>query len=222
MIRLNKFIAERLNVSRRKADELISSGVISVNSAPGTVGQQVDPKLDTVLYNNLELPGAKPTLTILFNKPRGFVCSRNNQGSYTIYDILPKEYHHLNPIGRLDKDSGGLLVLTNDGELNQQLSHPSFEKEKVYRVSINKPLHPGDVEILTNGVELEDGPSVLGIGNLNDDRKQMLVTLHEGRNRQIRRSFEALGYRVTKLIRQQFGEYSLSQVPKPRDILEIS
>ena len=222
MIRLNKLIAERLNVSRRKADDLISSGSVSVNSLPGLVGQQVNLAKDKILFNNAALPDAKPTLTILFNKPRGFICSRNNQGGYTIYDILPKEYHHLNPIGRLDKDSGGLLVLTNDGNLNQQLSHPSFEKEKVYRVSLNKPLHPSDAETLMKGVELEDGPSILGLSQLNDDSKQWKVVLHEGRNRQIRRSFEALGYSVTKLIRLQFGQYSINQVPRPRDILEIS
>jgi 23S rRNA pseudouridine2605 synthase len=222
MIRLNKLLAERLGVSRRKADELIVAGLVTVNGHTGSNGQQVDASADIVLFKNSPLPEPKPIMTILFNKPIGFVCSRNSQGNNTIYDILPPEYRHLNTIGRLDKDSGGLLVLTNDGTLNQQLAHPSYEKEKVYTVALNKPLSDNDVKILTKGVQLADGSSILKMNSLNSDRKHWQVIIHQGRNRQIRRSFEALGYTVNKLIRTQFGHFSLNQVPKPKDILEIS
>ena len=222
MTRLNKFLAQRLNISRRKADSIISEGLITVNGKIASNGVIVNPEKDIILYNQNQLPAAQPKMTILFNKPIGFVCSRNGQNNNTIYDILPEKYHHLNPIGRLDKNSGGLLVLTNDGDLSYNLSHPSNQKLKIYIVSLDKPLKTEDEEQLSKGVELSDGPSRLLLSQLGESRKKWNITLHEGRNRQIRRSFDALGYKVTKLVRTKFGDFSLILVPGQRDILEIS
>lgn len=221
MIRLNKLLAERLSISRRKADSLIADGKVSVNGQTAANGCLINIDQDTVLVNDKALPAKKPDLTILFNKPTGFVCSRNSQGNNTIYDILPKKYQHLNPIGRLDKNSGGLLVLTSNGELNYYLSHPSNEKKKVYIVHLNKPLTSADESSLQNGVQLSDGISILKLSKLDKNGNRWLVTLYEGRNRQIRRSFEACRYKVTKLIRISFGDFSIDQVPKPNDILEL-
>ena len=125
---------------------------------------------------------------MLLNKPVGYVCSRKGQGSQTIYDLIPAKYHHLESVGRLDKDSSGLLLLTDDGELANKLTHPSFRKEKVYEVTLDKSLHESDLARLQHGIELDDGTSRFIISPLKA-QNSYLVTISEGRNRQIRRTF---------------------------------
>lgn len=150
----------------------------------------------------------------MLNKPTGFVVSRNGQGSQTIYDLLPRELWHLNPIGRLDKNSSGLLLLTNDGELANRLTHPKYKKEKQYQVTLNKQLGSIDQdEISHKGVKLDDGLSKLKLSHPADDYKTWRVTMSEGRNRQIRRTFAALDYKVTALHRTHFGEHALGKLP---------
>lgn len=213
-MRINKFIASSTRLSRRAADKAIEAGRVLVNNLPPQPGQDITDQ-DTVTLDKrpVTLPDAAAIQTIIFNKPTGVVVSREGQGNKTIYDILPPELQHLNPIGRLDKYSSGLLLLTNDGELSHKLTHPSFEKTKIYEIGLNKPLTETDFLTITGkGVPLEDGPSKLGLvrqGN-HHDNKRWRVSMHEGRNRQIRRTFEALGYTVTKLDRTHFGEYALS------------
>ena len=127
-----------------------------------------------------------------------------------MYDLLPAEYQQLKPVGRLDKDSSGLLLLTNDGQLAHELTHPSFQKEKQYVIRLDKELSEADFETITKkGVPLVDGISKFGLDYVNDQNYEWKVTMAEGRNRQIRRTFEALGYHVTKLHRTQFGPYQL-------------
>lgn len=206
-MRINKLLAERLGISRRKADEFLLKNDVLVNDTMALQGQDIT-DTDTITINGKALP-AKPAYTyVLFNKPVGYVCSRDGQGSATIYDLLPSEYHHLNPVGRLDKDSSGLLLLTNDGDLHQKLTHPSYEKQKQYQVMLDKPLTPNDQALIKKGVLLDDGTSILSLGD-GKDNHSWTVTMHEGRNRQIRRTFEALGYRITKLHRTTFGDYQL-------------
>src|SRR5690606_28032606 len=137
---------------------------------------------------------ATGTVTIMLNKPVGYVVSRAGQGSRTIYDLLPPEYHHLKPIGRLDKDSSGLLLLTNDGQLAQDLTHPQYQKIKIYEVELNiPPLQPHRETSSNHGVELDHGNSRLILDPLEDDGgRSWRFTMHEGRNRQIRRTFAAL------------------------------
>ena len=149
---------------------------------------------------------------LMLNKPAGYVCSRNGQGSKTVYDLLPKKYHYLKTIGRLDKDSSGLLLLTNDGELANKLTHPRYQKSKVYEVSLNKELKSSDQSKLQKGVSLDNGLSRFSYIKSTSANKYE-VTLSEGRNRQIRRTFEAIGYRVSKLHRTDFGSYSLGGLP---------
>jgi 23S rRNA pseudouridine2605 synthase len=206
-MRLNKFIALHTEYSRRKADELIASGRIRVNNQSIDAGYQVQSS-DTVTLDNQTINTATELATIIFHKPAGYVCSRDGQGSDTIYSLLPKEYQQLNSVGRLDKDSSGLLILTNDGELAQKLTHPSHHKIKVYVVSLNKQLQPLHQQMISDfGVTLDDGPSKFEISKLENGRLQ--VSMYEGRNRQIRRTFEALGYRVKTLHRVQLGTYSI-------------
>ena len=148
---------------------------------------------------------------LAFHKPVGYVCSRRAQGpAPTLYELLPKEYHHLKTVGRLYKDSSGLILLTNDGDFAFQMTHPKFRKTKVYEVELNKSLEPLHQQIITEyGVALEDGPSQFKV--IKDD-DHYIVILSEGRNRQIRRTFAALGYTVTKLHRTEFGKYELGNL----------
>ena len=150
-------------------------------------------------------------LYVGLNKPAGYVCSRKAQGEFpTIYELLPAKYHDLKTVGRLDKDSSGLILLTNDGDFAFKMTHPSFTKTKVYEVELDHPLEPlHQQEISDFGIEIGDGVSKLGLTRLDDSRQHWRVEMSEGRNRQIRRTFGALGYTVTRLHRTAFGPYLL-------------
>jgi 23S rRNA pseudouridine2605 synthase len=151
------------------------------------------------------------------------VVSRDGQGSKTIYDLLPPDFHHLKPVGRLDKDSSGLLLLTNNGQLAQELTHPKYRKMKIYEVELDKPLTSADWQKITEvGVRLEDGVSRFELHRLEkNDGLKWVVTIYEGRNRQIRRSFAVLGYTVKRLHRSHFGDYFLGDLqPSDFKILE--
>ena len=222
--RLNKFLAERLGVSRREADDLISSGQITVNGQKASLGNKVDTK-SIICYNNKTIPFEANYTYIAFNKPVGYVCSRRAQGQApTLYDLLPQEYRKLKTVGRLDKDSSGLILLTNDGDFAFQMTHPKFRKTKVYEVELNSPLEPLHQQMISDyGVMLDDGPSRFKIIRKDTpDTKSYQVILTEGRNRQIRRTFAALGYRVTKLHRTQFGKYELNNLASGKyDIIKL-
>ena len=263
-IRLNKFLAERLGISRREADELISAGKVTINGRKALLGDkmQVTSTGDTFVggpprklergITKVAGPVERPEIQcdgklvpfdvnytyLAFNKPVGYVCSRRAQGKApTIYDLLPKKYHNLKTVGRLDKDSSGLILLTNDGDFAFQMTHPKFHKEKVYEVELDKPLEPLHQQMISDyGVMLDDGPSKFTVitslvtstggraggtpmerSDMGEtartgpvERKRFTVILTEGRNRQIRRTFAALGYTVTKLHRTKFGKYELS------------
>jgi pseudouridine synthase len=150
----------------------------------------------------------------MLHKPVGYVCSRNGQGSQTIYQLLPSELQQLKPVGRLDKDSSGLLILTNDGGLAHELMHPGFQKTKQYTIRLNQPLQPLHHQIITHyGIQLEDGRSRLQLERQTEGNDyEWHVTMREGRNRQIRRTFAALGYTVTNLHRTHFGNYTLGEL----------
>jgi len=223
-IRLNKFLAERLGVSRREADDLISAGKITVNGSPAVLGVHID-KNDKVCYNNKIVPFDTEHLYLAFNKPVGYVCSRRAQGSApTLYDLLPKAYQKLKTVGRLDKDSSGLILLTNDGDFAFQMTHPKFRKIKIYEVELDRPLEPLHQQMISDyGVMLDDGPSKFlimkneltkpsssGRSSKEISQAHYIVSISEGRNRQIRRTFATLGYRVTRLHRTEFGKYQLS------------
>lgn len=210
-MRLNSFVAQATGLSRRKADDVIRNGRIVVNGDVAKLGDQVDERDKICLDDHLlSLPIKQ---TIILNKPKGYVVSRNGQGSKTIYDLLPTKYWELKPIGRLDKDSSGLLLLTNDGELAHSLTHPSHNKQKIYEVSLNRGLTTEDEKKIAAGVELEDGMSRLNLSRLSRDRLSMIVVMSEGRNRQIRRTFAQLGYMVSRLHRTRFGDFGLEELP---------
>jgi 23S rRNA pseudouridine2605 synthase len=211
-MRLNKYIALHTGVGRRRADQLIKDGKVMLNGEPAVLGLDFEGG-DQITINGLEVDGRVKVMTIMLNKPEGYVCSRNGQGSKTVYDLLPKELHNLKPVGRLDKDSSGLLLLTNDGKLANKLTHPSHKKEKIYELRLENSLTKEDLDRITKAsVELKDGPSKFKVNYLNDKGTKLKVTMHEGRNRQIRRTFAALGYKTEKLHRTQFGKYQLNSL----------
>ena len=140
-MRINKFIAQATGLSRRAADTAIGEGRVLVNGQKPSAGQDVSTN-DAVLMDGKRITAPNQAQTIILNKPVGYVVSRDGQGSQTIYDLLPPELHQLKPVGRLDKDSSGLLLLTNDGQLAQELTHPRYQKTKIYEIRLDKPLQP--------------------------------------------------------------------------------
>lgn len=213
-MRINRFVAQASGLSRRAADAAVAAGRVRLNGSLPLTGQAVRDG-DTVTLDGQVLAVPAACTTVMLNKPTGYVCSRRGQGSRTMYDLLPPELCQLKPVGRLDKDSSGLLLLTDDGELANRLTHPRFGKQKVYEIELDQPLRPADrQQIATVGVSLEDGPSRLQLRpQAGSGGRGWLVTMREGRNRQIRRTFAALGHRVVKLHRIQFGSYELGAVP---------
>lgn len=213
-MRINKYIALASPLSRRAADAAVLAGRVQINGKPADAGSQVN-ALDVVSLDGKPIFVDQKLQTIMLHKPVGVVVSRDGQGAKTVYDLLPPEYQHLNPVGRLDKNSSGLLLMTNDGALANELTHPRYAKIKLYEIRLNQPLAPLHQQMINDrGLTLEDGLSKLQLEKLDDTGYAWRVTMHEGRNRQIRRTFSALDYTVTRLHRTQFGEYCLGDLPK--------
>jgi 23S rRNA pseudouridine2605 synthase len=208
--RLNKYLAFHLGLSRREADDLIAAGKVSINGEVAELGNRLKPG-DKVAVQGKAIKEKTEYSYVLLNKPIGYVSSRKQQGEHeTLYALLPSELHSLKPVGRLDKDSSGLLLLTDDGDFAYNMTHPKFYKVKTYEVSLDRGLEPLHQQMISDyGVQLEDGPSKLSLEKVNDTQKDWVVTMHEGRNRQIRRTFASLGYTVTKLHRTSFGGYKI-------------
>ena len=212
-MRLNKYIAAHTTNSRRKADELIARGSVTINGQTAGLGTRVQDTDKVFIDQKLVRPRVlEAAVTLMLNKPVGYVCSRKGQGAPTVYSLIPLKYHHLDIVGRLDKASSGLLLLTSDGALHQQLTHPSYQKEKVYHISLDKPLITEHITSIKTGVQLKDGPSKLQIKSLQGQGKLWEVRMHEGRNRQIRRTFAVLGYDVLSLERLRFGDHTLGDL----------
>ena len=212
--RLNKYIALHAGISRREADDFVTHGRVTVNGETATNGTQVTAH-DLVEIDGRPIKKDTVLTYIALNKPISYVCSRRAQGDdKTIYDLLPAEYHTLKSVGRLDRDSSGLLLLTNDGDFAHQMTHPSFQKIKQYDVTLDKPLQPLHQQMINDfGIDLDDGKSRLTLEGQSDNRLEWTVIMSEGRNRQIRRTFAALGYTVAKLHRTTFGPYRLNDLP---------
>lgn len=218
-MRINKYLAAHTPLSRRSADSAITNGRVFVN------GTRIENGYDVQLADIITLDGSpivtkkKQTYTIMLNKPVGYVCSRNGQGSETIYTLLPEQLSSLNIVGRLDKESSGLLLLTSDGTLANTLTHPRYEKQKVYEVTLDRYLSEDDQRLIVErGVNIGDERLSMFDVRFLETPQHLLVTLTEGRNRQIRRTFEARRYKVRKLHRIKFGTYSLGTLPSGKYI----
>lgn len=213
MERLQKIIANSGYCSRRKAEELILNGKVKVNGETiNTLGSKAS-YADTIIINGVTLK-LEPKEYVLLYKPRGVVSSvHDDKGRKTVVDIVESE-NRLYPVGRLDYDTSGLLLLTNDGELTNLLIHPSHEVEKVYLVKIDDIVNPSLVKSLSNGVVIDGkktGKARVKIKKIDKKKKSSLIefTIYEGRNHQVKKMFEAIGYKVSKLKREKFAGLTL-------------
>lgn len=231
-LRLNKYLALKGYASRRGADKLIEDGHVTVNGKPAETGMQVDAEIDNIVVSGgkRELNIQNETLVyIALNKPVDYITSTTSEQGQSVMELLTEEKQigkkkiplkaRVFPVGRLDKDSEGLVLLTNDGELANQLTHPRYEHEKEYEVTIDKQLSPASRKVLTKGMRLDD--EVVGgieiINEWNQGRRTIVtVILKEGKNRQIRRMFGALGYHVISLKRTRISELMLGILPPGR------
>ena len=206
-IRLNRFVAQSGLCSRREADDFIAAGLVSVNGVIVTeLGTKVKPT-DVVKFNDERLQGEKNVYLVL-NKPKGYVTTlEDDHAEKTVMELVQNACkERIYPVGRLDKNSLGLLLFTNDGDITRQLTHPSLRKKKIYEVTLDKALTRADFEQLAEGITLEDGDIYFDeISYIKDDKKSVGVEIHSGRNRIVRRMFEHLGYKVTKLDRVYYA-----------------
>jgi 23S rRNA pseudouridine2605 synthase len=215
---LNKYLAHCGVCSRREAAEVIKTGTVVVNGKVITEpGHKVTDK-DEVKVNGKKISIQKELVYILLNKPKDYITtSEDPQGRRTIMDLMRGvSTNRIYPVGRLDRNTTGVLLLTNDGELTQKLSHPSFQVKKVYEVTLDKPLEKKDFEKLLNGVTLEDGfiaPDALGYADPKN-KKIVGIEIHSGRNRIVRRMFESLGYDVKGLDRVLFANLTKKNVDR--------
>lgn len=221
-MRLNKYIAHAGICSRREADELIAAGSVKVNGRVVTeMGYQVLPG-DQVSYGGETLRSERPRYFLL-NKPKGFITTTEDpQERRTVMMLMDGCCaERIYPVGRLDRATTGLLLFTNDGELAKRLTHPSTQVYKIYQVELNKPVTKEDMKRLLEGIELEDGPMHVDdiqyaeVGG-KVDKRVVGVQLHSGRNRIVRRLFEALGYEVHKLDRTVFAGLTKKDLPRGR------
>ena len=207
-IRLNKFIANSGVCSRREADTLIQAGVVTVNGEVVTeLGTKVNVYKDEVKFNGEKLKGEEKVYLVM-NKPKGYVTTASDpHAEKTVMELLKGCPFRVFPVGRLDKSTTGVLMFTNDGELAEKLTHPSYDKKKIYQVSLDKPLKQEDYEKALAGVELTDGK--MAADELEfidaDDHRKLGIEIHSGKNRIVRRLFEALGYEVKALDRVYFA-----------------
>ncbi|EDY85151.1 conserved hypothetical protein, putative [Verrucomicrobiia bacterium DG1235] len=234
LIRTQKLLADAGICSRRVAEEYIKNGEVTINGKTAELGSKVDPAIDDVRLNGRRIKVVKhKQLVIALNKPKGFICSNDDpHNDRTVFDLLPTDYNRerLFCAGRLDKDSEGLLILTNDGDLANRLMHPSNLVTKRYHVSLKQPFPKAKIFRLMRGVTVEGEKlkveKAVFAGDKNKaESTELDLAMHHGKKREIRRLFQALHYDVKKLKRYQIGRYSIKGMPKgasiglsPRDI----
>lgn len=217
-MRLNKFIAHCGICSRRAADVLIKEGKVKVNKTLVIEpGHRVMPN-DKVYLEGKEITIEDDLVYIIMNKPKNTITTLNDEkGRRTVIDIIKSKVpQRVYPVGRLDKDTTGLLILTNDGDVAKKLAHPSHGVSKVYHASLDKPLEPEHFDAIKNTLQLEDGPApILDIQYvINGAPEEIGIEIHIGRNRIVRRIFEHLGYEVVKLDRVYFGGFTKKDIPR--------
>ena len=218
-MRLNKYIASSGVCSRREADELISKGKVKVNGEVVTeMGVKVS-ATDKVMVSGKAINPEKKVY-ILLNKPKDCISTvKDNHADRTVMDIVNYEGNErIYPVGRLDRNTTGVLLLTNDGDLTKKLTHPSYKKKKIYHVSLDNVISKGELQDILEGIVLDDGPINADAISFVDegDRRQVGIELHSGKNRIVRRIFEHLGYRVEKLDRVYFAGLTKKNVPRGR------
>ncbi|QAY66200.1 pseudouridine synthase [Paenibacillus protaetiae] len=220
MERLQKILAQAGVASRRKCEEMIQAGLVEVNGEKVTeLGAKADPAADVITVNGKRIRGEKK-LYLMLNKPKGVITSATDpQGRKVVTDFLPGIKERVYPVGRLDYDTEGLLLLTNDGEFANLLTHPSHHVPKTYLATVRGVPHGTSLEKLQKGIKLEDGmtaPAEVEYHDIDTEKNQatISITIYEGRNRQVRRMFDAIHHPVIRLKRVRFGELPLSPLPR--------
>ncbi len=211
-VRLNKLLAERFGIARRKADAAISEGRVTVDGRRAEIGERVDPSGQKIVFDGKILPDLTKRFSFAFHKPRGYVTTLQTSREYgkPISELLPPELG-LKPAGRLDTESEGLLIVSNDGSLINAITHPRFELEKEYRVFTEQEVYQSEVDQLEYGIELDDGwcePDRIQ----QTGKRELIIVIHEGRKREIRRLINAVGHHVYRLIRIRIGEVELADL----------
>ncbi len=216
-IKLAAFLSRSGVAARRKAEELILQGLVQVNGeVENNVARRVDPEKDSVAYRGKTLNLATEKILLALHKPKGVVSTVSDpDGKPVVTDFVPKQYQHLRffPVGRLDEDTEGLILLTNDGEFSQKVTHPKYEVAKLYRVTISGSLTDNEIHRLESGLKLKDfraKPAVVEI--IDSDARGDIVelTIHEGKHHEVRRMMKALNHPVRRLVRLEVGPYKLS------------
>ncbi len=214
--RLQKILSARGIVSRRKAEEWITAGRVQVNGSIAILGDSADPDTDEILLDGRPLPSMQAYVYIMLNKPRGYVTTLSDEkGRQNVAQLVADCGVRVYPIGRLDMDSEGLLLLTNDGAFANKLMHPKHEVKKVYEVTV-RGYHPAAPVLLRRPIELDGYPirePQVKLVRAEGEKAKLQVTIHEGRNRQVRRMCEAAGMTVTRLRRIQEGNLYLGNLP---------
>ena len=230
-VRLNKYIASTGFCSRRKADEYIEAGKVMVNGKIITELGHIISEKDRVMVENKQIK-PESLVYIRYYKPAGYITTMDDEkGRKTIYDILPEEVQNLKPVGRLDKDSTGLLILTNDGDFINDLTHPAVKVPKVYRVTVQGKLNLNDISLMEKGIEIEKGQIAYALARIIEfegKNSVLEIVLYQGLNRQIRKMLDCLGHPVISLKRLSMGPVDLQGLKrgqfkyiKPKQVNEI-
>ena len=214
--RLQKILSARGLASRRKAEEWIANGRLQVNGCTAQLGDSADPDMDEILLDGKPIPSKEAHVYIMLNKPRGYVTTLSDEkGRQNVAQLVADCGVRVYPVGRLDMDSEGLLLLTNDGEFANRLMHPKHEVNKTYEVTV-RGYHDAAQMLLSRPIELDGYPirkPQVKLVRAEGEKAKLLVTIHEGRNRQVRRMCEAAGMTVTRLRRIQEGSLKLGDLP---------
>lgn len=216
-IRLQKFLAENGVASRRKSEELIERGKVKVNGHPAQLGDKVDPRRDLVTVSGERVePVSSGNIYIMINKPRGYVTTMSDEmGRKCVAELVSEIDERIFPVGRLDKDSEGLLLFTNDGEFANMMTHPSMHISKTYRVTVKPAADEAQLVELSSGVVIDGRktmPASVQVMSEDSDRSVLQITIHEGRNRQIRKMCEAVGLETIRLKRISMGSLKLGSL----------
>ena len=224
-IRLQKFLAEAGVASRRKAEELIANGKVYVNGRIAQIGDKVDPKRDSVTLNGKKIKQDTQTVYYMLYKPRGYVTTMSDEKDRKcVAELMRNVSKRVYPIGRLDRDSEGLLLFTNDGDFANALMHPSRHIQKVYRVSVRPAITEAQITVLTSSLMIDGRktmPADVRVLSRDTDKSTLEIVLYEGRNRQIRRLCEEAGLETLRLKRVSIGQLSLGKL-KPAEYRELS
>ena len=220
-MRINAYLASQLGISRRSADRSIREGKVLVDGETAVLGQTIDPTESQIIFDDTKVANNVPAVTtILLYKPALYVTTRSDpEGRSTIMDLLPSDLHTLKPAGRLDYDSEGLVLLSNNGKLIYKNTHPKFGTEKEYDMHFSKPVTSDLLEAFDRGIQLSEGVAVVDRAQQKTEYA-IQVVIHQGWNRQLRRMASACDYEVIRLIRTRLGEFRIDKL-QPKEWMRV-